>query len=287
MAFWLLGLIWGSSYLWIKIAVSEIGPFKVVGISYMFALIGLIPLVLGTGQRLPRDRNTILSYLFLAVFNGALPSLLISWAETQITSGLAAILNGTVPLFTLIVASTWFHNERITVPRMFGLFTGMVGVIVLTGRDAMAGFQGNVMAQIAILISAICYAVSINFSRKYLSNAPAIVQAASMVLLTDVLVWFATPAMERLYLPTATATWFSLAWLGLVNSGFGYVLYFHLIRSWGATRASLVNYFFPVIGLMVGIIFLREAVDSQLLVGAILIIAGIVVVTAGARSRSM
>ena len=279
-AFSLLGLIWGSSFLWIKIAVSEIGPFTLVAFRLLFGLAGLLVIMRLQKQSFPRNRRVLLAYLFMGAFNTALPFTLISWGETRIDSGLASILNGTVPLFTIVIAHFWLHDEKITLPRIAGLFVGFIGVVVLVSRDLdPRGLGGNLWGQIAVIAASICYATAITFSRKHLRNQPPVVQSTMILLIADAFLWIATPLAERpMHLPALPMTWFALAWLGLLGSCLAYLLFFFLINAWGPTRASLVTYVFPVIGLILGIVFLKEVADWRLIVGSLLVVGGILVV---------
>ena len=279
-AFTLLGLIWGSSFLWIKIAVSEIGPFTLVAFRLLFGLAGLLVIMRLQKQSFPRDRRVLLAYLFMGVCNTAIPFTLISWGETRIDSGLASILNGTVPLFTIVIAHFWLHDEKITLPRIAGLFVGFIGVVVLVSRDLdPGGLGGNLWGQIAVIAVSICYAIAIIFSRKHLRNQPPVVQSTMILLIADTFLWIATPLAERpMHLPALPLTWFALAWLGLLGSCLAYLLFFFLINAWGPTRASLVTYVFPVIGLILGIIFLKEVADWRLMVGSLLVVGSILVV---------
>ena len=279
-AFAILGLVWGSSFLWIKIAVQEIGPFTLVAFRLLFGLIGLLGVMRLQRQSFPRDRQVLLAYLFMGAINTAVPFVLISWGETRIDSGLASILNGTVPLFTILIAHVWLHDEKITLPRIAGLVVGFVGVVVLVSRDIHPeGLHGNVWGQIAVIGGSICYATAITFSRRHLRNQPPVLQSTMVLLVADALVWIAAPIAERpFHLPAMPLTWFAIAWLGLLGSCLAYLLFFYLINAWGPTRASLVTYVFPVIGLILGIIFLKEAPDWRLVAGSLLIVAGIVVV---------
>lgn len=276
-AFWLLGLVWGSSFLWIKLALSEIGPFSVVAFRLLFGLLGLIAVMCLQRQAIPRDRKTFLAFLFMGVFNTALPFTLISWGETRIDSGLASILNGTVPLFTIIIAHFWLHDEKITLSRASGLIVGFIGVVALVSRDMhLTAIHANLWGQLAVLAAAASYAMAITFSRRYLRGQPPVVQSTMVVLIADALLWAVAPVVEHpLRIPTLPITWLAAAWLGLLGSCLAYLLYFYLINTWGATRASLVTYIFPVIGLLLGILLLNEEADWHLIAGTVLIVAGI------------
>ncbi|MCC6189423.1 MAG: EamA family transporter [Anaerolineales bacterium] len=284
-AFAVLGLVWGSSFLWIKIAVAETGPFTLVAFRLLFGALGLLAVMAAQKTRLPRDRRTLLAYGFMGVFNTAAPFVLITWGEQHIDSSLASILNGTVPLFTIIFAHLWLADEKITVARLAGLALGFVGIVVLVSRDLAPGALSESLAgmglwgQAAVLTAAISYAVAITFSRRHLRNQPPVLQAGMVLVIADALLWAAAPVAERpLNLPDTGLAWFAILWLGLLGSCAAYLLFFYLINAWGPTRASLVTYVFPVIGLVLGILFLREPADWRLLVGSLLIVGGIGVV---------
>ncbi len=278
--FTLLGLIWGTSFLWIKIAVQEVGPFVLVAFRLLFGLAGLLVVMFFKRQSIPRDRKTWLAFLFMGFFNTALPFTLISWGETRIDSGLASILNGTVPLFTIVIAHFWLHDEKITLPRIGGLIVGFIGVVVLVSRDiGPQGLHGNIFGQLAVIAAAISYAAAITFSRRYLRGVAPVLQTFAVLLIADAMMWLAVPVAEKpLVWPSLPITWLALAWLGVLGSCTAYLMFFSLINAWGPTRASLVTYVFPVIGLILGILFLGEKADWRLVAGSLLIVGGILVV---------
>jgi drug/metabolite transporter (DMT)-like permease len=286
-AFALLGIIWGSSFLWIKIAVAETGPMVLVTFRLLSGLAGLLVVMALQRQAWPRDRRVLLAYLFMGLFNTALPFTLITWGETRIASSLASILNGTVPLFTIVIAHFWLQDEKITLPRLAGLFVGFLGMIVLVSRDLVPGaLLSNIWGQLAVIAASISYATAITFSRKHLRGQPPVVQSTMVLLIASGMMMLTTPVVEQpLNLPDTGVAWFAIAWLGLLGSCTAYLLFFYLINAWGPTRASLVTYVFPVIGLLLGIVFLHEAADWHLLAGSALIVGGIVVVNLRLRPR--
>jgi drug/metabolite transporter (DMT)-like permease len=282
-----LGLIWGTSFLWIKIAVAETAPFVLVGLRLLFGLLGLAVVMVVQKTALPRDRRTLLAFLFMGIFNTGVPFLLITWGETRIASSLASILNASVPLFTIVIAHFWLHDEKISLPRVGGLLVGFVGIVVLVSRDLRPdGLHSDVWGQVAVLAASASYAVGITFSRRHLRNQPPVLQSGMVLLIANVLVWSAAPVVGRpLTLPHTPLAWFAILWLGLLGSCAAYLLFFWLINAWGPTRASLVTYVFPVIGLILGIVFLRETADWRLLAGSALIVGGIGMVSLRLRSR--
>jgi drug/metabolite transporter (DMT)-like permease len=279
-AFWLLGLVWGSSFLWIKIAVGFMGPFAVAAFRQLIGVLGLLAVMAIQRQPFPREWRTLRAYAVLGVLQSAVPFALIAWGETRIDSALAAILNGTMPLFTILIAHVWLHDDRITPARLAGLAIGFGGVVVLGSRDlGPEGFHGTAWGQLAVLVATLSYAVASTFSRRHLRNQPPLLQATMVVLVGDVILWSSVGIGERpLHLPTVALPWIALAWLGLLGSCLAYLLYFYLINAWGPTRASLVTYVFPVIGLILGIAFLGERADWHLMLGSLLVVSGIIVV---------
>jgi drug/metabolite transporter (DMT)-like permease len=306
-AFGLLGIIWGSSFLWIKIAVDEsreavalygqpFGSFMLVAFRLLFGLIGLLIIMRWQKQAFTRDRNILLAFVFMGVFNTAVPFVLITWGEKSIDSGLASILNGAVPLFTIVIAHFWLHDEKITAPRIAGLIVGFVGIVVLVSRDFDLGgvLKSSIWGQAAVLLASISYATAITFSRKYLRGQPPVLQSTMVLLIADSLIWISTPIaaqvapnVESLILPTNGLRWFAVVWLGVLGSCIAYILFFYLNNVWGPTRASLVTYVFPVIGLFLGILFLNEAADWRLVVGSLLVVGGIGVVNLNLKPKAV
>lgn len=286
-AFALLGLIWGSSFLWIKIALEETGPFVLVTLRLLFGLGGLLVVMALQRQAWPRDWRVLLAFAFMGLFNTALPFTLITWGETLIDSSLAAILNGTVPLFSIIIGHFWLQDEKMTLPRLAGLLLGFVGMVVLVSRDLAPGaLRGNVWGQLAVIAAAVSYAVAAIFSRKHLRGQSPVLQSTMVLLIASGLMMLATPAVEQpLNLPNTALAWFAIAWLGLLGSCTAYLLFFYLLNAWGSTRTTLVTYVMPVMGLLLGIIFLNETADWRLMVGSALIVVGIVVVNWRAKPQ--
>ena len=287
-AFALLGLIWGSSFLWIKIAVAETGPFLLVTFRLLFGLAGLLVVMALQRQAWPRDRRVLLAFVFMGLVNTALPFTLITWGETLIDSSLASILNGTVPLFTIVIAHFWLQDEKITLPRLGGLFVGFIGIVVLVSRDlGPNALAGNVWGQVAVIAAAVSYATAITFSRKHLRGQQPVLQSTMVMLIASSMMVVTTPIVEQpLDLPNTGLGWFAIVWLGLLGTCAAYLLFFYLINAWGPTRASLVTYVFPVVGLVLGIVFLNEPADWRLLAGSALIVAGILVVNLRLRPRA-
>jgi drug/metabolite transporter (DMT)-like permease len=275
-----LGLVWGSSFMWIKIALEEVGPFTLVAFRLLFGALGLALVVLWRKPEIPRSKVLWLKLAAIGLFNTALPFVLISAGEQVVDSAVTSILNGTVPLFTIGLAHVFLRDDRITLPRILGLLTGFVGVVIVMSRDTgQDGIEGALVGQIAILVAALSYGGSAVFARRNLSKISPMIQAFGPLVIADLFVWGALPIFESPFqFPKEATTWIALLWLGLLGSCLANLLYFSLLHSIGPTRTSLVTYILPVVGVTLGVLFLDEILDSRLILGAGMILFGVVVV---------
>ncbi len=279
LAFAALSLIWGSSFLWIKIAVQELGPMTLVAFRLFFGLAALLAAALITRQRIAVQRRDIRSYAVVAVLNTALPFTLISWGETRVDSAMAAVLNGAMPLFVLVIAHFWLQDERINWLRLSGLLVGFIGVGLVVGLGLDGLTSENLLGQLAVLGGALSYALANTYSRRFLRNRQPLAQATMVVLISELILWVGVSLFERpLQLPQLAGSWTAVLWLGLLGTGLAYLLYFYLLNAWGSTRSSLITYVMPVIGVALGVGLLGEQVDARMLLGTLLVIAGVALV---------
>lgn len=280
-AFLLLGLAWGTSFMFIKIAVETLDPLIVVAFRLLIGWVGLFLIVRLRRVPLPRDRAVWLHLGVVSVINVAIPFILIVWAESGphgLDSGLASILNSTVPLFSILIAGALLHMERVTAGAVIGLLAGFAGVVLLFGRRSIVDVDA-VLPQIAMVMAAAFYAIGTIYARRYLHGIRPVALALGQLLLADVVVF----ALVFLFggFSQQGFTWRAagaLLWLGLFGSCLAYILYFYVLQEWGATRTTLVTYVVPAVGVTVGVIFLGEQLDWRIIVGGILILSGVGVV---------
>jgi len=279
LAFAGLSLAWGSSFFWIKIAVAEVGPFLLVALRVLFGILGLVAVALWRRPEWPKARRAIGALLLLGITNTALPFVLISWAEIHIDSAVAAILNGSVPLFTMLIAHFALTDDRMTRQRVIGLVVGFIGVIVLTLRDLQGDIRLNLLAQGAMMLAVLFYSGSSVYARRSAQGVSPIVHALIPLFSADAFIWGGALLSESpIALPMQGITWIALLWLGLIGSCIAYLLYFYLVHSIGPTRATMVTYMFPVVGITLGVAFLGERLDLSLILGAALVLGSLLIV---------
>lgn len=281
-----LALMWGSSYLFIRIGVETLPPLSLVFLRVLVGAAILVAIVAVRRTPLPRDRATIGHLAVLGAVNIAVPFWLIGWAEQHIDSGLAAILQSTSPIFTLLLAATFIHDERITRGRLAGMLLGFLGVLVLSAKDVadLGSALGvdRLLGDLAVVLASLAYAAGSTYARRNLRAANPLVLSLGQVGWAAVIVGALALVVDGgIALPTVPEAALSVGWLGAVGTGFAYVVFFRLLTGWGPTRASLVSYLLPVVAVILGVVVLAEPVDAVFVAGSALIVAGVWVVNRG------
>lgn len=275
LIFLLLGAIWSSSFMWIKIALEEIGPITLVAFRVSFGLLFGIAVILLQRVQLPRSFKAWSPLLLLGLTNVAIPFFLISWGEQSIDSAVASILDATVPLFTIVIAHFLLDDDKITMPKLLGLLIGFGGVVILISKDINTS-TNSILGQAAVVLASVFYAGSGILVRKATEDTPGIIRSAVPLISASVVMWVGTFVAEGpVEIPKLGLTWTALLFLGIIGSGFAFTLAFYLIHEIGPTRLSMVTYLFPLGGVTLGVTFLHEQLTWQLVVGAVLIIASL------------
>ncbi len=280
-AFLLLALAWGTSFMFIKIAVQSLQPMTVVAFRLLIGWLGLYLIVRVRGIKLPNSRRVWSHIVVIGVVNVAIPFTLITWAESGpqgLDSGVASILNSTVPLFSIVLAGVVLNMERVTGGSVLGLLVGFTGVVLLFSRDGLSD-PGSLLPQLAMILAAAFYAIGAIYVRRNLRNVGPVALALGQLLIADVAAFamvfaFGGFTQQSFTLPAIA----SLLWLGLLGSCVAYILYFIVLEAWGATRTALVTYIVPVVGVAAGVIFLGEQLDWRMFAGGLLILSGVAAV---------
>jgi drug/metabolite transporter (DMT)-like permease len=287
LIFLALGFMWGSSYLFIKLAVDDFGTFTLVALRLAVGAALLWIAVKLARQELPREPRIYGHLVVMAIVNIVIPFVLITWAEQSVDSSIAAILTSAVPLFAIVIAPLFLHDEPIRVNGVAGLLIGFVGVVILTSNE-LSLTNSDLTGEIALLGAALSYAVGAVYSRRNMRGIapmiPAVFQVTFALIISGAIAlvlerpWEATPDLEAV---------FSILWLGILGSGLAYLAVFRLFASWGATRTTLVAYLIPVWGIILGFVVLSEPIDGRLLVGTALVIGGMALVNSRYGKRRL
>ncbi len=273
-----LSVIWGGSFFFIAVAVEELPPFTIVALRVSLAALVLWAVVGARGMALPRSPQAWLAILVMGALNNAIPFTLITYGETEIASGLAGILIATTPLFTVLTAGVFLHDERITAKKIVGVVIGMAGVAVMIGPAALKGIGGAAMGQLAVLGGAASYAMAGVYGRRFkaMGTSPIVVTAGQATAAAFLLIPLSLAVDRPFSLPfPSPAAWGSILALGLVCTAFAYIFYFRILATAGATNIVQVTFLVPVSAVLLGWLFLGERLELIHLGGMALIALGL------------
>jgi drug/metabolite transporter (DMT)-like permease len=279
--------LWGTSFMFVKIAVRDITPVTLVAARFVIAASVLSVAVHARGLRLPTSRRVWSHYLLMGLIGNSIPFTLIAWGQIRIDVGLAGILMGVMPLMTLLLAHFFVPGERMT-PRMAcGFAVGFIGLVALFGPEALlelGGEASDLLSQVAIASAAICYAISTIIARR-LATLDPLVSATTVMWITSAIMVPAALWVDRPWdLALSAESIASAVWLGLFATALATILYFRIIQRAGPTFLSLINYMIPVVALAAGAIILNEDLVWTVLIGMALILTGLAISQLGSRS---
>jgi drug/metabolite transporter (DMT)-like permease len=282
-----LGFMWGTSYVFIKLGVQTLPTFTLIAARLGIGLALLATVVFIAREPLPRSPRTYGHLVVMAVINIVLPFALITTAERSVDSALAAILNGAVPLFVIVLAAVFLHDEPLTVNRLAGLVIGYVGVIVLVSRSLGLG-GSSLTGELELVASTAFYGAGAVYARRNMRGIrpmiPALFQVGFAFVIVSVIALLAERPWEVRWSSDAIL---AVVWLGILGSGFAYLANFRLLSRIGATRTSLVAYLLPIVGIVAGALVFQEVVDVRLVAGTALVIAGVALVNSRFGQRRL
>jgi drug/metabolite transporter (DMT)-like permease len=264
-----LAAIWGASFLLIKVGVRDFEPATLVFLRVLLAALTLLPIVLFT-TGLRGLQASWLQLGIMGLLNSALPFWLLTYGETRLDSGLAAVIQAAAPIFTVLFAIRYDPSQRVTGSRLVGVLVGFGGVALLVGAQR----GGGLIAALAVVATAACYAMGALYGGRRLAHLPPVEMSFGAMIAATVL----TAPAGLLQFPSETPGWkpvASVVLLGVVGTGLAYILYFGLILGAGASKAILVTYLVPALALIYGAVFLDEKVTAVALGGLVLILLGV------------
>ena len=270
-----LGVVWGCSFIFIKLGLEFLTPFGVAFVRCALGAITLLIVVKIKKIKLPSDKSTWRKLWILAMLLNVIPGILFAYAEVHVTSVLAGIINATTPLATLIVMMIAFREERLKVEQIIGIIIGAIGVMVVLGIWQGVG-ENQLTGVIALLIAVTCYGISFPYTVRNIIPLGLKPEAAAttqlvMAAITLLPFYLFDGISQDYYRP---ATLFAMLALGILGSGVAYIWNFSIIAAAGSSIASSVTYLTPVVAIIVGWVFLGEALSWFEPVGALLVIIG-------------
>lgn len=281
IALFALAAIWGASFMFIKVMLDEMGPVAVGWVRLAGGSALLLVIVAVRGTPFPRGWRRAGDFAVLGALSSAIPFFLIPWGEQRVDSGLAAVLNASMPLFVAPLAHRFLVTERLTRGRAVGLALGFAGVVVVIGPDLLDVARESTRGQLAVVLAALSYAAGAVWMRRRLLDVEttmlaALQTAAALLWLTPLLFVFESPPVlwelsGRVLLATAA--------LAFLASGVAFVIYYWLLATASATQASMVTYLAPVAALFWGWAVLDEVMATSAIPGLALIVAGVYLVS--------
>ena len=273
-----LSLCWGASFFFTGIAVTELPTFTIVVLRVGLGAAALWAVVLASSASVPKTPSFWCAIALMAVINSVVPFLLIVWGQSHVPSSLASIFIATTPLFGVVLAHVMTADERMSMPRVAGVVCGFAGVVVLIGPGLLREVGTDLLAELSILGGALCYALASIYGRRFSRDGiPPLVIATGQLTVSTALLLPLAFFIDRpwaLAMPSA-ATSAAVLGLAFVSTAFGFLLYFRILATAGATNLMLVNFLVPVSAIMLGVAILGETLRTEHLIGMALIFAGL------------
>ena len=274
-----LAIIWGGSFFFAEIALRELPPMTITLHRVFWALPILIFVIWAKGITPPKSLKVWGAYLTMGALNNALPFSLIFWGQTQITSGLASILNGATGVTGVIVAGLFLSDERLTPTKLIGVVVGFFGVALTVGIEALQNFDLRSLAQMAVLLAGLSYSIAGVWAKLRLSGQKPEMNALGMLLCSTVIMCplalyiDGTPQFDL-----QISTWSALLALAVICTSLSYLLYFNILNRAGSGNLMLVTLLIPPFAITLGVLVLGESLAPISLVGFAFIALGLIII---------
>ncbi len=276
-----LSVLWGGSFFFNGVAVRELPSLTIVLARVGIAAATLWAVLMLLNIRMPRMKGLWPAFFGMGLLNNAIPFALFVWGQHHIASGLAAILNATTPLFTVLVAHCLTRDEKLSAGKMAGVALGLLGVILMLGAELLAGLGTGLLAQLACLAAALSYAFAGVFGRRFRRmGVPPLVTATGQVTASSLLILPMALMIDQpwlLALPSAHI-WAALLGIGALSTAVAYILYFRILAAAGATNLALVTFLIPISAILLGGLLLDERLDAKHFAGMVMIGLGLALI---------
>jgi drug/metabolite transporter (DMT)-like permease len=280
----LLSILWGGSFFFTGIAVRELPPLTIVLARVAIAAVLILPVLWASGAKLPTGLAGWMPFLVMGLLNNVIPFSLIVSGQTQITSGLASVLNATTPLFTVVVMAA-AGDEPLAARRVVGVLAGLIGVIILRGH-ALEFSAGQTLGMLLCLGAALSYGFSGLWGRRKLVGVPPLTSATCQLICSSIVMLALAGAIERPWLLPAPSlqTWLALLGTAALSTALAYVVFFQILVRSGASNVMLVTLLIPLTAILLGHFVLGEPLEPREIIGAG-VIAGALLIVDGRMLR--
>jgi drug/metabolite transporter (DMT)-like permease len=279
----LLATLWGASYTFIKLGVATVPPTTLIAARTLIAGLFLLVVMWARGLSLPRAAESWKRFLLQAFLNSVIPWTLIAWGERALDAGLATILNSTSPIFTFFLTLAVTRHETLSARKLFGVLTGMAGVCLIIGMQALSGLGEQLAAEIAVVVATICYAGAAIFSRGFKGLDPMATAAGSLLSGAAVLIPVSLVVDRPWTLAPSMSSMLALIGLAVFSTAFAFVIYFRLIQTLGSVGTTAQSYLRVPIGVALGVLFLGESLTETVWIGLACVFIGVAAMTIPAR----
>lgn len=271
----LLGAVWGSSFLFNAVLIREISPLWVAAGRVTIGAAICWVVFLATRKKLPTDRRLYVQFLILGILNYAIPFALFPFAEQTVASSIVGVINGMTPMTTVIVSQLWPGGEKATWNKVVGVVIGFAGAVILSLPSLGVGASAQVVGLLAALVATICYALTLNYARRFAKVEPYAVASASLtgaalISIPIALFFSGIPIITR------PETWGALFGISVFSTSFSFLLVYWLLPRVGATNLSLNTFITPISAILLGVLVLHERFELIHILGIIVIFLGLV-----------
>jgi len=279
-----LATLWGASYTFIKIGVETIPPVTLIAARTLVAALLLLAFMRWRGLALPTDAVTWRRFLIQACLNSAIPFTLIAWGERWVDAGLATVLNSTAPIFTFLLTAVVTQHEPVTVRKLVGVASGIVGVGLIVGVEALSGLGQQLLASVAIVAATICYAGAAIYGTSFKELNPILPAAGSLICGAAILIpaslvidqpWTLMPSQESVL---------ALIGLSVFSTALALVIYFRLVRTLGSVGVTSQAYLRVPIGVTISVALLGETLTLMAWIGLACVVIGVAAMTISSRA---
>ena len=280
-----LATLWGASYALIKVGVETIPPVTLIAGRTLIAAALLLAVVRWRGLAFPRDGATWRRFLVQACLNSAIPFTLIAWGEQRVDAGLATVLNSTAPIFVFLLTAAITRHESVTLRKLLGVVSGMAGVCLIIGAEALSGFGEQLMAPLAIVAATICYAGAAIFGKTFKDLNPILPAAGSLICGAAILLPASLVIDQPWTLSPSQDSVLALIGLSVFSTALALVIYFRLVHTLGSVGVTSQAYLRVPIGVAIGVVFLGEPLTLVAVLGLACVVIGVAAMTAPSDIR--